>query len=126
MRTWLLVLGLLASCNAVAQYSRCSEFRVGDTVEMYRHWDHENKRWNNWPEEQYFGTKWRIVELLLEVTSKGKPHPMIRVQLIEGRMRTSEKEYHPGFVTLFFSSESYMRANPSSFLQFCDEFRKVP
>lgn len=126
MRIWLLIVGLLLSCSATAQYSRCSGLQVGDSVEQYRHWDHENRRWNNWAEEQYFGTKWQIVELLLEGMYKEKPNPMIRVQLIHGQMRTSEKEYNPGFVNLFFSSESYMRANPNSFLQFCDEFRKVP
>ncbi len=126
MRTWLSIIGILLSFSAAAQYSRCSAIQVGDTVEQYRHWDHSNRKWNNWAEEKFFGTKWRIVELLLEGSYKGKPNPMIRMQLIQGELRTSETTHKPGHVDLFFSSEGYMRANPDSFLQICDEFRKVP
>jgi hypothetical protein len=126
MRMWLLVIGLFVSYTATAQYSRCSDLQIGDTVEQYRHWNHENRRWNNWPEERFFGTKWRIVELFLEGSYKGKPNPMIRLQLIQGESRLGDTTYKPGHVDLFFSSENYMEANPRSFFQLCDEFRKAP
>lgn len=114
---------------AESAYSNCKEFAVGDLVEQYRHWDHEERKWNNWQEPKFFAAKWKVVELprLHKSPTTRESDLVITVQLVQGEYRYSNDDapLRPGQVERFFSSISYQKANPKSYLQFCDEFRKV-
>lgn len=109
-------------------YSRCRDIRVGDVLEQYRHWNSDESRWELGPDRQdQKGQHWRVTELpRMKMEPPLGPEFQITVQLVQG-------EYHhydgsregPGLMNGFFSSVVYKEAHPGSFLQFCDEFRKV-
>lgn len=118
----------ISSSHAAPNYSTCKEFDIGDVVEQYRHWNHEEQKWNSWQQPSLYATKWRVLELpKLRKPQQGQPELMITVQLIEGEFKTTipGSSERPGYVDHYLSSINYKEAHPNSYLQFCDEFRKV-
>ncbi len=118
----LLVCAPLAFSAHAFNYSTCKNLKVGDVVTQYRHWNHATEAWNDYPSEEDFGAKLRI----LAFTKDAEGFPAAKVQLVAGIIRSSASgNHHPGNVDIYSSSAGYRTANPKSYLQFCDEYRKV-
>ena len=108
----------------------CPYMSIGSVVEPYRHWDHQERRWNNYQQPRLYGTKWKVVEKYKNMEGSYT----YTLQLIEGIYRSSAyvdgktvKDYKDiGYVTKFFSSIGYLETHlPNSLSQQCAEFRAV-
>ena len=128
-----LIIFILFSCfvSACSKKPSSCDFNVGDTIESYRHWNHDSKAWSNYPEPRLSGTKWRVLE---PDPSTSVDH--LHVQLVVGiyklgdwaqqedyRLDLGLKNEGPGYVETFASSSNYIKENPYSPSQFCEEFR---
>lgn len=103
--------------------SACSEKAIcdckpGDTVEEYRHWDFDSKKWINSPASDMVGTKWLVLN----------PDPNfdevhLHVKLVEGKYDSAKQI--PGDVNHFLDPEGFQEDNPGYPSMFLLTFRVV-
>lgn len=131
MKTLIMLILLSCFVSACSKKPSSCDFNVGDTVEPYRHWNHDSKGWNNYPEQFISGTKWRVLEPDPDIS---RDH--LHVQLVVGIYKLGDEtrdldldlrliNQGPGYVDSFVSSDNYIKENPYSPSQFCEEFRVV-
>lgn len=115
--------------SACSKKPSSCDFNVGDTVEQYRHWNHDSKGWNNYPDQLFSGTEWRVLEPDPDIS---RDH--LHMQLVVGIYKIGDelrelglrlRNQEPGYVGSFVSSDGYIKENPYSPSQFCEEFRVV-
>lgn len=105
--------------------SACSERAIcdckpGDTVEEYRHWDYDSKKWINSPDSDMVGTKWLVLN----------PDPdfhevHLHLKLVEGQYKNGYVNEMPGFVDNFLDPKGFQEANPGYPSMFLLTFRVV-